>query len=191
MMMMRSCLTTLGLLALAACHSPRVASAPKPAAGTYPLDGYYMFSFEYVEGTRGRLVRQGAFVIADSQVIWSEPGPCESVPAPEGSAGHEMAWFECGAATMGRQRMQYRIHRTDPINKSRWHGDVPIRERQRVCTRYSLGSCQQMSNIMVTRFVSRSGVLEVRRGIPRPPEIPPAAPQLDRTRRARCDTVAC
>lgn len=190
MTMTRTCLTTLALLLLAGCHSPRVTSAPKPAAGTYPLDGYYRFSFEYVEGTRGRMLQGGAFVIADSQVLWSQPESCDAVPTPEGSEGHLMAWFECGRAAAGRQRLQYRIHRTDPINKSRWHADVPVRSPERVCVRYSLGTCSQFATVQMLRYVKRSGVLEVVRGLPQRPEIPPASPQPDRTLRARCDTVA-
>lgn len=174
-------------VALGACHSAAVQPEPKPAPGTYPLDGVYTFRLDYREGTRARLVSSGQFVIADSQVLWSSPA-CEEEPAPEGSAGHQEAWFDCGRPS-SRERLQFRINRTDPINESRWYGDVRILERVRTCSRYAAtGACDRYGEVMVSRFVPRSGKLNVTRGLPEPPPDGGTSPGSPRTLRAGCDT---
>jgi hypothetical protein len=169
------------------CHAREFEPAPKPAAGTYPLDGSYLFAIDYREGTRTRLITSGHFVIADSQIV-SFSRACEVVDPPRASAGNAEAWFRCA---MGfREYVELRFNLTDPINRSRWYANLRIVEPVPACARYAAnGNCVLMVTTYASKYVSRSGGIDVQRGLPAPPPDGPAGSGEDRTRRARCDTV--
>jgi hypothetical protein len=183
-----ACLAAMLAMAVTACHSREVEVAAPPVAGTYPVDCSYLFRIDYREGTRTQLRYSGHFIIADSVFVLESPS-CEAIDAPRGSEGNEEAWFRCGGEYSGRP-LQLRFNRSDPLNKSRWFADLPVREPARRCARYSFGSCVRVVNTFVLRYVPRSGEIEVRRGLPPERPFSPQPGPGDRTRRARCDTIA-
>ncbi|HEX9565051.1 MAG TPA: hypothetical protein VF981_13800 [Gemmatimonadaceae bacterium] len=173
-------------LIIASCRGRPLVIEPKPAAGTYQLDGVYTFRIDYREGTLAVLRTTGSFVIADSQVMLSQP-PCAEAEAPRASEGMEEAWFDC--ARQSRTGVQLRINRTDPINKSRWYGRLLVSEPARACRRYAAnGNCTQVVNTRIYKYVERSGRIDVTRGIPVPPD-GSGTPGKDLPKRAGCDTV--
>ena len=150
---MRSILVALTLATLLGCARP--GRNYQLGGGTGPREGTY----DFFASMPGQHLRGTVRILTDTVLVDTEGTNCVPSMRPKVQTNRNVFFYGCTGGAL------LTFDRNNPVQRSRWSTNVPVRRRQQVCTQTEVRSgrevCRRRAIETYEAMEARSGAVQV------------------------------